>query len=620
MLRACEARVCASVGKKQVSGRISGDPGLIDEPSNTHVSDSNTQIFWGFMKLFIQGFKSIRDGQSISIGKKLTFLVGPNSAGKSIVHLALNKINGSDASFDFDFQTFYKNPNQSSQTVAFQTIGLSWREAGKNFSNYHTHYIESKNASDTQIQEFNYFAFGDNIKSKNRKNILFSITGDDNFDFYKINQYFEDEYTILLERFQDYENSIIPTQINVGGIASLDLMLEPDYFYNSHTKGFSKNAKKYRRLFELDKFIFIDFSKLRLKYKNSINQSLDILKERIEGFDVEKIGDFIYLNPCKLFNDLEKHIKTKCISGKDKQFLLNIFNKFSLALVWSLNNIKNNFQKNYPAKELKTFLVSGNRVPLKKEELINVLNFESTEDVNFSSLYLSGIDKIWGKYIKSNFINHKFGDDTLDKINNCLSEDLFLDNGYQIKIDSRLILGEEEFDTKEFSYIFEEEEKKIKCKFYCQLFLMDSHGRKLNFEDVGSGIGYVFPVLYHAFCPENKNKIVFMQQPELHLHPAMQANLTDVLIKGASDRRIIAETHSEHMILRALKRIRQTTARALIEENLKLTPEDVAINYFEPLGDGSTRVHTIRISEDGEFLDRWPQGFFAERDQELFDE
>ena len=45
VLRACEARVCASVGKKQVSGRILGDPGLIDEPSNTHVPDFNTQIF-----------------------------------------------------------------------------------------------------------------------------------------------------------------------------------------------------------------------------------------------------------------------------------------------------------------------------------------------------------------------------------------------------------------------------------------------------------------------------------------------------------------------------------------------------------------------------------------------
>lgn len=572
------------------------------------------------MKLFIQGFKSIRDGQSISIGKKLTFLVGPNSAGKSIVHLALNKINGSDASFDFDFQTFYKNPNQSSQTVAFQTIGLSWSEAGKNFSNYHTHYIESKNASDAQIEEFNYFAFGENITSKNRKNFLFPITEDDKLDFYKINQYFEDGYTVLLERFQDYKNSITPIQTNVGGSASLDLELDFDDFYNFHMKWPGRNSKKYRKLFELDKFIFIDFSKLKLKYKNSINQSLDILKDRIEGFDVNKIGDFIYLNPCKLFNDLENHIKTNCISGKEKQFLLNIFDKFSLALFWSLNNIKNNFQKKYPAKELKTFLVSANRVPPKKEELLIFLNFGSTEDVKFSSLYLSGIDKVWNKYIEHNNFNYKFGDDTLDKINNCLAEELFLDNGYQIKIDSRLIVSEEEVDAKEFSCIFYEEEKKINCKFYCHLFLIDSHGRKLNFEDVGSGIGYVFPILYHAFCPENKNKIVFMQQPELHLHPAMQANLTDVLIKGASDRRIIAETHSEHMILRALKRIRQTTARALIEENLKLTPEDVAINYFEPLGDGSTRVHTIRISEDGEFLDRWPQGFFAERDQELFDE
>ena len=156
--------------------------------------------------------------------------------------------------------------------------------------------------------------------------------------------------------------------------------------------------------------------------------------------------------------------------------------------------------------------------------------------------------------------------------------------------------------------------------FTCKMYLVDSHGRELTFEDVGSGIGYVLPVLIESLKNTNRKKVVFLQQPELHLHPALQASLTDVLIEASSNKRIIAETHSEHMILRALKRVRQTTNGSLKDPELKLKPDDIAVNYFEPLPDGSTRVHILRVSGDGDFLDRWPSGFFSDRDKELFDE
>ena len=157
-------------------------------------------------------------------------------------------------------------------------------------------------------------------------------------------------------------------------------------------------------------------------------------------------------------------------------------------------------------------------------------------------------------------------------------------------------------------------------EFVGKLFLLDAHGRKLSFKEVGSGIGYVLPVLIESFKSAKDESIVFLQQPELHLHPALQASLTDVLIEASATKRIVAETHSEHMILRALKRVRQTANGSLKDPELKLYADDVAVNYFEPLPDGSTRVHILRVSEDGDFLDRWPNGFFAERDRELFDE
>jgi predicted ATPase len=41
--------------------------------------------------------------------------------------------------------------------------------------------------------------------------------------------------------------------------------------------------------------------------------------------------------------------------------------------------------------------------------------------------------------------------------------------------------------------------------------------------------------------------------------------------------------------------------------------------YFEPEG-GQTYIHELRIDSAGEFIDKWPRGFFEERYEDLFDE
>jgi predicted ATPase len=82
----------------------------------------------------------------------------------------------------------------------------------------------------------------------------------------------------------------------------------------------------------------------------------------------------------------------------------------------------------------------------------------------------------------------------------------------------------------------------------------------------------------------------------------------------------LIETHSEHLLLRILKRVRQTHLKVAIAQELKINAEDVCVLYFDPSPDGTTAVKRLRITEDGEFMDRWPRGFFGERDQELLDE
>ena len=87
---------------------------------------------------------------------------------------------------------------------------------------------------------------------------------------------------------------------------------------------------------------------------------------------------------------------------------------------------------------------------------------------------------------------------------------------------------------------------------------------------------------------------------------------------GSQGGQCLIETHSEHLILRILRRIRQTTdADELPEYIPRVTADDVSVLWVDNLGDGTT-FQRLQIDERGEFIDRWPQGFFSERAEELF--
>ncbi len=148
-------------------------------------------------------------------------------------------------------------------------------------------------------------------------------------------------------------------------------------------------------------------------------------------------------------------------------------------------------------------------------------------------------------------------------------------------------------------------------------------------KDVGFGIGQLLPILVQGILSENK--IIFIEQPEIHIHPRLQAELGSFFAEMAGKSRpdpecglqeeygnqFIIETHSEHLILRLLRLIRDTTNGELKEGEKPLRPEDVAVIYAKPTEHG-TELMELRISEDGDFIDKWPDGFFTEREKELF--
>lgn len=140
----------------------------------------------------------------------------------------------------------------------------------------------------------------------------------------------------------------------------------------------------------------------------------------------------------------------------------------------------------------------------------------------------------------------------------------------------------------------------------------------LTHRDIGVGVSQILPVLVHAYASERK--IIAIEQPEIHIHPKLQAELGDVFIEsalGPNQNTFLLETHSEHLILRILRRIRETTEGDLEEGDIPIRPEDVCVLYVKPGNEGSEVVE-LEIDGEGEFVTDWPDGFFDERAKEIF--
>ncbi|WP_374834501.1 AAA family ATPase [Paenochrobactrum pullorum] len=141
--------------------------------------------------------------------------------------------------------------------------------------------------------------------------------------------------------------------------------------------------------------------------------------------------------------------------------------------------------------------------------------------------------------------------------------------------------------------------------------------------DVGVGISQMIPVI--VACLRDRDGILAIEQPELHIHPAIQVGVGDLFIHAVmpgeqsfgSGKTLLVETHSEHIMLRLLRRVRETTEGQLPPGVISLTPSDLSVIYVESTPD-DVLFRQLRVDSDGDFADRWPNGFFAERAEELF--
>lgn len=123
----------------------------------------------------------------------------------------------------------------------------------------------------------------------------------------------------------------------------------------------------------------------------------------------------------------------------------------------------------------------------------------------------------------------------------------------------------------------------------------------LDITDVGFGISQVLPIIIQGFLSID-DSITIVEQPEIHLHPMMQADLGDLFIDiiKKQAKKLVIETHSEYL----LKRIRRRISEGVI------SPSMVSICLFHPkTQDKDAWVEHLEIGEKGSF--EWPEEFYG---------
>jgi predicted ATPase len=130
---------------------------------------------------------------------------------------------------------------------------------------------------------------------------------------------------------------------------------------------------------------------------------------------------------------------------------------------------------------------------------------------------------------------------------------------------------------------------------------LNKQSAEVSLADVGFGISQALPVITLCyFVP--KGSIVILEQPEIHLHPAVQMGLADTLIDAVqrNDIQIILESHSEHLLTRLQRRIAEE----------ELSHSDVRL-YFCQFDGQKSIAEPLELDEYGN-ISNWPPDFFGD--------
>ena len=134
----------------------------------------------------------------------------------------------------------------------------------------------------------------------------------------------------------------------------------------------------------------------------------------------------------------------------------------------------------------------------------------------------------------------------------------------------------------------------------------DPRAAEVLITDVGFGVSQILPVITLCYyAPEGST--ILLEQPEIHLHPRVQAGLADVLVDAMKTRNIqvILESHSEHLLRRLQRRVAEEKIQA-----------DQAALYFCSTERGESRLTLLDLDMFGN-IRNWPRDFFGDEFGEI---
>jgi hypothetical protein len=135
------------------------------------------------------------------------------------------------------------------------------------------------------------------------------------------------------------------------------------------------------------------------------------------------------------------------------------------------------------------------------------------------------------------------------------------------------------------------------------------HSAWVLITDVGFGVSQILPVLAICYYVPAGSTVI-LEQPEIHLHPSVQASLADVFVDAIKVRKIqlVVESHSEHLLRRLQRRIAEAGDQGI-------SNDDVAL-YFCDFDDDASKLETLVVDDYGNIVN-WPEDFFGDQFGEM---